>query len=248
MKHIGLSARLGGLRGLVVAALLAGPCVAGAVPRTDVLECALPDGSSFVLRSSYDWSPIPLPMGHSSRVSNRSGWNVFYRDRSGKEAQVPASVDYRGDAKLSETCAHVGMKDGVPLAPFSVRQADGSWSAQARFPMERLDISHFSLTAGSVAQQQLQRAGIRSDAFHFGWIARVGERLVYEKPLYHAADGYLYSRPITAVYQAWSDDGGTTWSEGQVSTEARIFELNRGWMEQGSRARPARLNGRKVAL
>jgi hypothetical protein len=217
-----------------------------ALQREDVLECELQDGSKFILRSTYDWSAIPLPMGHSKRESNRSAWNVAYLGRHGREVAVPASVDYKGESRLQEACAHMGMKGGVPLAPFSFLQADGNWSAQEGFPMERLNISHFSLQEGSPVQQELQRAGIKGDAFNFGWIYATGLGLVYEKPLYGKSDGYLYTRPIAAVYQAWSKDGGKTWSEGRVMNEATIFELGRGWVEQGIRARPRRLNGKAL--
>jgi hypothetical protein len=80
---------------------------AEAVKREDVLECGLPDGSKFILRSSYEWSPIPLPMGHNSRESNRVAWGA-YQGLSGKEVPVPASVDCKGKSKLSEACAYVG--------------------------------------------------------------------------------------------------------------------------------------------
>ena len=219
---------------------------ATAVTREDVLECGLTDGSKFILRSAYEWSMVPLPSIHSSRETNRSSWDVSYQDRSGQRMPVPASVDYRGKTKLNEACAYFGMKNGVPLAPFSFLRADRKWSPQENFPVERLDVNRSFLPDGSPVLQALQRAGIKSEAFRFGWIFQQGERLFYEKPLYRADAGYAYSIPVDAVYQAWSSDGGKTWSEGQVSTDVRIFELGRGWMEQSIRARPLSLNGKSV--
>lgn len=105
-------------------------------------------------------------------------------------------------------------------------------------------MSHLSFAEGAPIQRQLQAAGIQDEAYNFGWIYPQGERLVYEKPLYRRPRES--STPVDAVYQAWSSDGGKTWSEGQVTTDAHIFELGRGWVEQSIGAQPLSLNGKRL--
>lgn len=217
-----------------------------AVTREDVLECELKNGGKFILHSKYDWSLTPFPAMHSSRETNRTGWNVIYRDQDGRESTVPTSVDYRGNTKLSEACSHFGFKSGVPLAPFTYLRADGSWAPQETMPIEKLDVARQFMPADSKILDDLDKAGIKSEAFRFGWIYANSGTLIFEKPLFRVDGGYAYSIPIDAVFQSFSSDGGITWSDGKVSANARIFELGRGRMEQSIRAKPLKLNGKKV--
>jgi hypothetical protein len=219
---------------------------AQAVTRADVLECGLPDGSKFILHSQYDWSPVPLPMVHGSRETNRGGWVPSYQDKSGKVVPVPFTLTYSGISKPVEACAYFGMKNGAPLAPFSFRRADGSWFLAKDFPRGTLDIHVDRVDHASPLRQELQNAGIKSEAYRFGWLYQDGNDVIYEKPLHRTDTGYVYSIPIDAVFQARSSDGGGKWSEGHVTTNARIFELGRGWIEQTIRARPLSLNGKSV--
>ena len=78
----------------------------------------------------------------------------------------------------------------------------------------------------------------------FAYIRPLGRRLLYEKPLNRTLAGTMYTIPFDAVYQAFSDDGGRTWSEGHITDQALIFEMGRSWIEQSFRARPLRLNGK----
>ncbi len=220
---------------------------ASAITRDDVLICGLPDGSSFILRSRYDWSPVPLPMVHSSRETNRGGWVPSYQDKSGKVTAIPFTIHYAGQSKLVEACAYFGMKNGAPLAPFSFRRADGSWFLAKDFPRGDLDIDIDTMDNASPQRRELLRnAGIKSVAEGFGWIYADSGQVIYEKPLHRTDVGYIYSRPIDAVFQAKSNDGGATWSGGHITTDARIFEVGRGQMEQGIRARPLSLNGKSL--
>jgi hypothetical protein len=219
---------------------------ASAMTLDDVLECGLPDGSKFILRSQYDWSPVPLPMVHSSRETNRGGWVPSYQDKSGKVVPVPFTIPYSGNSKPVEACAYFGMKNGAPLAPFSFRRADGSWFLAKDFPRGALDIHVDRVDDASPLRQELQRAGIKSEAYRFGWLYQDGGEVIYEKPLHRTDTGYVYSIPIDAVFQARSSDGGGKWSEGHVTADARIFELGRGWIEQSIRARPVSLNGKSI--
>jgi len=219
---------------------------AGAVTRVDVLEWGLSDGSQFVLRSEYEWMALPLPVGrHGSRESTRSSWVPYYKDRSGKEVRVPGTVEYGGEALLAVACSYFGMKQGIPLAHFSYRRADGGWLPREQFPMAQLDIK-VDADDDAARQRTLQQAGIQGAAYHFGLIYTHGQRLIYEKPLYRVREVDDARSPIDAVFQAQSDDGGTTWSAGKVTSDAQIFELGRACGAQSFLARPVRLNGKPV--
>lgn len=226
--------------------LLLSSANADAVTREDVLECGLADGSQFVLRSKYEWMLLPLPVGrHGSRMSKRRGWIASYQDRSGKEVTVPGMVNYGGEATLSTACSYFGMKHGQPLAHFSFRRADGSWLAWEQFPMAKLDIE-VNGDSSEAPQRMLQQAGVKVTAFHFGLIYADGQHLIYEKPLYRSRAVYDARLPIDAVFQARSDDGGLTWSDGEVTSNAQIFELGRAWASQSFLARPVSLNGKSI--
>lgn len=231
---------------LGMALLLALPCTASAITRTDVLVCEAADGHQFILRSQYNWSALPLPAIHSSRETERHNWKVMYRYQ-GKTTQLFASVEFvsRLPQELVRACAHFGVKQSVPLAPWTSRQSDGNWSRPQDLPLQRLDADTDEL-ADPAARKQLQAAGIQVAAFNFGWIYRLGERMVFEKPPYRSARDGVFESPVDAVYQAWSDDGGKTWNDARVSTDARIFELGRSWGAQSAAAHPALLNGEPV--
>jgi hypothetical protein len=228
---------------LAVAVLGAWVETAAAIGREDVLECGVADGSKFILRSKYEGSMIPLPALHSSRETKRESWGAAYQDRPGKLTPIPASVQFAGRRQVGEVCANFGMKNGAPLAPFIYRRPDGNWSRQEDFD-ERLSISVSRLPAGSPVQRQMAAAGITDAAYRFGWVYPDGQRLVYEQPLYRRTG--IHSTPIDAVYQAFSSDGGKTWSEGTVTTDAHIFELGKSLVEQSISARPLSLNGKNL--
>ncbi len=220
---------------------------AHAFPREDVLVCSLPGGSSFVLRSEYDWSMIPLPLYHHSRESERTGWGIEYIGGKGSRSQVKGWIEYHGKSPeaLAHACAHVGAKFGKPLAPFTFQLRNGSWSSLASFPMNDLDV-RMPMTGEtpSPAQQRLSAAGIVATVHHFGLISQYEGRLIYEKPLYRAVTGTVDSAPFGAVWQSYSDDGGKSWAAPIVSNDAKIFDIGRGWAMQEYRALPQRLNGK----
>jgi hypothetical protein len=220
--------------------------VAEAVIREDKLVCGLPDGSSFVLRSEYNWSPIPLPVYHHSRESEPTGWSFSFRSRQGKTNQLEGGADFHGKDKLAleHACAHVGAKAGVPLAPFTFQRTDGSWNSTALFPMHELDVD--LSTANDETRRRMERAGIEWALIHFGLILPHGKQLIFEKPLHRARIGTVFIKPFDAVLQSVSEDGGKTWSAPIVTEDARIFEIGKGWIEQSFRARPVSLNGKPV--
>lgn len=79
----------------------------------------------------------------------------------------------------------------------------------------------------------------------FGFIRPQDAQLIFEKPLSRKI-GMLYTIPFDAVYQAFSNDNGRTWTEGRVTSDAVIFEMGRSWSAQSFTARPLRLNGKPL--
>lgn len=235
----------------LAAALCIASTAAAAIGRKDVLECGLPDGGRFVLKSSYDYSLVPLPFGPNSRESDRRDWAGQYIDAAGRSSEVPASVMYRNTeaTELAEVCAHFGQRDGTPLAPYSYLRPDGSWLPVAAFPWKQLHLDPSAKPGRSSDAQRaaLAQAGIRRAAYLFGLIAPLDGRLVYEQPLHRADRGYPFAIPFDAVYQAFSDDGGKSWGEPRISSRSELFELGKPWLAQPFRARPISINGKRIA-
>jgi hypothetical protein len=248
------------LRALVFVSSLMS-ATAYAISREDVLTCGLPDGNSFILRSKYEWSMIPLPTLHSSRETKRQSWGAEYIDSSGRKSQVPASVGYSGKTspqQLDAVCAHFGMIRGTPLAPFTFPMKNGRWYPLDNFPWKQLTVDfrvdlyplpgvNSKPNRLSAAQRaEMDKAGIHGSTYLFAYIYSEGDRLVYEQPLHRSNTGYQFEKTFDAVYQAFSTDAGKTWSNPIVSTDARIFELGKSWLQQSFIARPTKINGKRL--
>lgn len=220
--------------------------VARAIGREDVLVCGLPDGSKFVLRSEYNWNPMPLPVYYHSRESKRTGWGFTYVDQHGRRSKLTGGASFYGTEKLEleHACANIGMKSGVPLAPFTFRRGDGSWNSSANFPMAELDLEPAIGSADT--RRQMEEAGIQWAPTHYGLILAERRHLIFEKQLYRSKQGTKYTLPVAAVLQSVSEDGGKTWSSPIVTEDARIFDIGKPWIEQSFRSRPVSLNGKPV--
>jgi hypothetical protein len=226
--------------------LLGIPDVTRAIGREDVLVCRLSDGSKFVLRSEYNWNPVPLPVYHHSRESKRTGWGFTYVDRNGRHSNLNGSANFYGTntLELEHACANVGMKSGVPLAPFTFRREDGSWDPISSFPMAELNVEPSQ--GSEETRRRMEHNGIQWAAYNYGLILAQGRRLIYEKPLYRSKQGTEYTIPFAAVLQSISEDAGKTWSAPIVTEDAHIFDIGKPWIEQSFRARPVSLNGKPV--
>lgn len=67
------------------------------VPREDVLECGLPDGSKFVLKSKYDWDPVAaLIPADVQTEKNRTDYAVWYVSNNGSVKKSLVSIEYSG--------------------------------------------------------------------------------------------------------------------------------------------------------
>lgn len=217
---------------------------AHAVTREDVLKCAVSEQGLFILRSKYEFNLTPLPLYHHSRVRNQGRWHISFQNANGEVSEVPGGIDYNGQARwaLDLACAHVGVNQGRPVAPFTFMKDDGAWSSIENFPWLKLDVNLLVMENLSTEQKILLQAGITAAASHFGMILPMSGALVYEKPLYRDKK----MRTIDAVLQSQSHDNGETWSMPIVTEKASVFEIGKGWTEQSFRARPVSLNGKPV--
>ncbi|QAU34678.1 hypothetical protein [Janthinobacterium sp. 17J80-10] len=221
-----------------------------AVTRHDVLECGLSDGSKFILRSAYEFSLVPLPLRHASRESNRKDWEPTYW-RPGKDPiEVPRTVRYSSKANLHAlkgVCSHFGLVNGHPIIGASYLKDDGTWFYREDFPWKKLQVEIQSMRNDLTPTQskQLQNAGIKRTS-GISLLAPKNTRLVWEQPLQRKLEGYEYAVIVDAVYQAFSEDGGKTWSEPIVTTKAELFEIGKPWCEQSFLAKPISINGQEI--
>lgn len=222
-----------------------------AIQREDVLECGLPDGSKFILRSRYDFSLVPIPLGHHSRESDRLPWQGHYLDKSGRLSEVPTSIHYSNKelSELAEVCANFGMRNGHPLARFTYQRDDGKWQPLDSFPWSKLHVNVGASPDELTREQRsaMERVGIKRSAYMFAYILPKDGRLVYEQPLHKTYSGYTYSLPIEAVYQSFSEDGGKTWAPPMVTSKAEIFEIGKSRIGQSTRARPILINKKIIS-
>src|SRR5690554_1418740 len=108
-------------------ALLTAACGSAYEPRKDEIECALPDGSSFILRSTYlglkpvHRHPTNIWVG-GARSVNRSGFETYYRPaKDGRDLHAAGGHSwglilskYNDLNYMTRLCALHGMINGVP--------------------------------------------------------------------------------------------------------------------------------------
>ncbi|MHB1232051.1 MAG: ankyrin repeat domain-containing protein [Burkholderiales bacterium] len=113
----------------ILLSLLAVSQAACSIPREDVLECGLPDGSKFILKSKYDWDPVAaLIPADVQTEKNRTAYAIWYVSSKGVVKKSSVSVDYIGPysdlndqtdlSPFLEPCASLGKIDlglGIPL-------------------------------------------------------------------------------------------------------------------------------------
>lgn len=110
----------------IVAALAACITAAHAVPRQDVLECALPGGGRAVLKAGYDGSLLAKVIpAHVSKRLNQEPWEIAFDAVASRAVpRAPLSVPHGAG---SEAWRWVGIIDGTPVSKMSYLGADGRW-------------------------------------------------------------------------------------------------------------------------
>lgn len=200
-------------------ALLAIEPAAAAITRHYEAHCQAPDGSLFVLRAEYDYSPLTI--GSFSPVSNVESWQIDYQDgQRVSKSHAPQTLRFSGINQIH--CGEVGKLDGVPVVERSFMYSNGTWFDPRLVP-ETIVLSISPETRPQAARRGLGELGV--EPWDFSIVLPRAGRLVHEQPLIGVnppTGGH-----IRAVYKSTSNDNGKTWTEARVTREAEIFELGK---------------------
>ncbi len=146
------------------------------------------------------------------------------------------------------------MLRGVPIAAFTYKQMNSQWFHLVDFPWSKLlvDVGSTPDILSPAMQKIMRDAGIKRSVYNFGYILPIGDRMLFEQPLFNESlrkvinSVISYDIVFAAVYQSFSTDNGKTWSDPIVTTDAKIFEIGKSWLEQSFIARPISLNGKPI--
>jgi len=102
-----------------------------AIPRSDVLECDLPDGSKFILTSKYDWNPVGLFNPHGGPRERQKNYKVkLLRKGAFLKQDVPVFVNYTeiiNISTLERACSETGVIGGVFVANDTYLKEGEAW-------------------------------------------------------------------------------------------------------------------------
>ncbi|MBC9070756.1 hypothetical protein IAI53_02155 [Thauera sp. CAU 1555] len=239
-------------------ALLTAACGSAYEPRKDEIECALPDGSSFILRSTYlglkpvHRHPTNIWVG-GARSVNRSGFETYYRPaKDGRDLHAAGGHSwglilskYNDLNYMTRLCALHGMINGVPYVlanRYMPPEAD-------RF--ERINSQHNLFRALNFAHEvdqslfkDIEDSGLRFDRKGASWsvdtIIWRPDLLAAETPL--VAKTAPDPAPVVGAYRIESHDGGQTWGNPHLTFEPEVFELGKPAAEQCFVARLVRID------
>ncbi|RSZ57504.1 hypothetical protein HF313_26670 [Massilia atriviolacea] len=216
---------------------------AGAVERTETVECDLPDGSAFVLQARHDWAPLAVFTRHGSSRSGQGGFKVSYRAR-GAQALVDAgaTLDYQRldqGRELEVLCAGLGLHEGQPGTGSSLRlpgeqrfwvPAPPSLGDFGKIEQGRVD--------AALKQRGLRRLGQTSAmALRQGTLVR--EAPLFAKDAPACAEAASQACPVSAVLRMASSDRGQTWQAAGIESAPYFFKTGAALAEQAGVARPS---------
>jgi hypothetical protein len=237
---------------LVLIGFLTLSTTACAIPRSDVLECGLYDGSKFILTSKYEWSPLNKLNPHNSSGRERQeNYRVALHKRGDFLIKnVPVSINYTeiiNISSLEQACSEVGVINGVFVTNSSYLSKNDSWFDRELIP-EKLYLRSSSKEQTFNVRQTLDVLNAFPQ-FQYALVLPIKNRLFYEVALSTYKDENGNSLPngkIVAVYQSISTDDGKTWADPIITKDAKIYELGKSILEQSFIARPISINGKKI--
>jgi hypothetical protein len=213
------------------------------IPREDVLECGLPAGGKFILTAKYDWEPLAqvIPADVSERLKQDPFQVQFQpRDSFRKQRVQGLSVTYRPLAELAASraiCQEFGVKNGLAYAGTTYIQSQTSREFVAVALDQKLHLSLVPSENPHHIRSELERLKAYRSATA---ITSMEGKIVFEQSLIQA--GQL----VVAVFTSESRDGGKTWGDPLITTQARIFEIGKTVADQSFIARPVAINGKKI--
>jgi len=234
---------------ITVALLLSATLSACSIRKHDEIECGLPDGSSFILRSSYDWYPLARFVPHAAERLNSTGFSTYYRPaRGGAEIHAAGGLSrseimpkYNDLDYLARLCALHGMINGVPYRLANHYMPPGTIdfeSINSKHELFRALI--FDSKNDQTQFKDVEELGWRFDHYTMIWRPNL---LVMEKSL--IAKDAPHPAPVIGAYRIESHDGGQTWGNPHLTREPEVFELGKPATEQCFVARLVRIDGRR---
>ncbi|MBC9070750.1 hypothetical protein IAI53_02125 [Thauera sp. CAU 1555] len=232
-------------------ALLTAACGSAYEPRKDEIECALPDGSSFILRSTYlglkpvHRHPTNIWIGGSREV-NRSLFETYYRPPNGdQEFHAAGGKDWglfvrerNNPDFMAWQCASNGLINGVPYSlsdRFMPSGADEFQTINVNDESYRAVI--YDSRIGETRFADVEARSWRFDRYAIVW--RPG-LLVMENAL--VAKDAPDPAPVVGAYRIESRDGGQTWGNPHLTIEPEVFELSKPAAEHCFVARLVRID------
>lgn len=239
-------------------ALLTAACGSAYEPRQDEIECALPDGSRFILRSTYLGlkpvykHPTNIWIGGARSVS-RSGFGTYYRPAE-KRAEIRAAGAHSYDSILwkqndldymSRLCALHGMINEVPYVLADRFMPPGVNEFQSiNVDDELFRTLAYDYKKNPPTLSDVEESGLRFDHKAVVWpvdaVIWRPDLLAVEMPLTtkHTPD----PGPVVGAYRIESHDGGQTWGNPHLTFEPEVFELGKPAAEQCFVARLVRID------
>lgn len=229
--------------------LLCTTLAACTIRKQDEIECGLPNGSSFILRAKYDWDPFARFIPHAAERLNSTGFGVSYKERN-KPNEINYSLGshqydskYRNIDIAKKYCSTYGLINNAPYNAVTHYKASGDTIFT---PIKVDDELFFNPHHSTRVPANVREALERPDAGYGGTaIIWRPEKLVVETGIVKkSASPPPY--PTIAVYRIESLDGGQTWINPHVTTDAEAFELGKTSREQCFVARLIRIDKQKI--
>lgn len=212
------------------------------IPREDVLECGLPDGSKFVLKSKYKWYPqARLMRGDAAERLNQEPFHAEFKSKTLGTVKIRGAFGYTSlddEANAESTCAIFGIVNGIPYVGSTTLMLPNEKSfIEIEFD-ERFQLFSARKENPEPIRSLLEKLDVYPS---YGAITVIKNKMVSEQALMRLKD-----KLIITVFKSVSDDGGKTWGNPIVTTDAEIFVLGRTIQEQSFIARPVSVNGKKI--
>lgn len=232
----------------IIALMLLVVCLpAAAIPREDVLECKVADGSKFVLKSKYDWSPLARLYRETADRINQEPYSVYYKKKhSLLLTDIGRNVSHsQHESDFQRICSAVGLFRGRPVALYKYFEA-GRWIGLTPDAAQKLYVQASTVDQSEQVRSDLQRFDLDGKSavpeLNFAFVAPIDRRLVFEHPV--TRDG----EHVIAVFQSESLDNGKTWQDLNITTDAKIFEIGKALLDQSFIGQPSRFNGKKIQI
>jgi hypothetical protein len=237
-------------RSVFLMLLMATSLQACAIERHDVLECGLPDGSKFVLKAAYDWSPLAkiIPGDVAERI-NEQGMSVEFEFHGGRREKIPGSFEksqFQQAGKPEQLCSRAGVIHNTIVGWGSFRKDTGEVIDVPPLPDDLRPSVQENVPSIKTLLTRIDGEFVSTKYFIDG------DLIVYESAFAKRDCGvkrvgyFPNPCPIVLVISTVSHDGGLQWSVPILTSEPKIFEIGRSVLEQSFIARPISINGKKV--